>query len=146
MKPDRTNPHRDLAWRSPLTITLILAAIAFLGLGARTFFLPEVAAAFFGAPATAPEALVFVKAYGARNIAIALLALTLIRLDLRVPLAALLALAALTAALDASAMFGFSGLPGAAKHLAYLVVLGGLAIITARGMGKPALMESQAPR
>jgi hypothetical protein len=137
-----------IAWRraSPLTITLVLVAVAFLGLGARTFFLPEVASAFFGAPATAPEAPVFVKAYGARNIAIALLALTLIRLDLRAPLAALLALAALTAALDASAMFGVSGLPGAAKHLAYLVVLGGLAIITARGMGKLALTESQVPR
>ena len=82
-------PYRNLAWRSPLTIILVLAAVAFLGLGLRAFLIPEAASAFFGAPTTAPEAPVFVKAYGARNIAIALLALTLIRLDLRAPLAAL---------------------------------------------------------
>jgi hypothetical protein len=139
-------PYRNLAWRSPLTIILVLAAVAFLGLGLRAFLIPEAASAFFGAPAIAPEALVFVKAYGARNMALALLALTLVWMDLRAPVAALLALAALVAALDASAMFGFSGLPGAAKHLAYVAGLGGLSIITARGMGKPALTESQVPR
>jgi Domain of unknown function (DUF4267) len=123
---------RDLQWRSPLTITVTLASVLFLGLGARTFFLPEAASAFFGAPATAPEALVFVKAYGARNIAIALTALALIRLDFRPGLVALLAFAALVAALDASVMYGFSGVAGAAKHVVYVVVLGGLSLAVAR--------------
>jgi Domain of unknown function (DUF4267) len=123
---------RDLQWRSPLTLILMLACILFLGLGARTFFLPEAASAFFGAPATSPEALVFVKAYGARNIAIALTALALIRLDFRPGLVALLAFAALVAALDASVMYGFSGMAGAAKHMIYVVVLGGLSRATAR--------------
>jgi hypothetical protein len=133
-KEQTMKPDRDLAWRSPLTIVLCLAGIAFLGLGMRTFFMPEAAAAYFGAPSGAPEALVFVKAYGARNIAIALLALTLVWLDQRRVLAALLALAALVAALDASVMFGYSGLAGAAKHLAYVAGLGGLALVTARGI------------
>jgi hypothetical protein len=123
---------RDLQWRSPLTVIVTLASIFFLGLGARTFFLPEAASAFFGAPATAPEALVFVKAYGARNIAIALTALTLVRLDFRPGLVALLAFAALVAALDAVVMFGFSGMAGAAKHVAYVAALGGLSLATAR--------------
>jgi hypothetical protein len=70
---------------------------------------------------------VFVKAYGARNIAIALTAMALIALDLRRGLGALLACAALVAALDALNMHGFSGWPGAAKHVAYIAGLGGLA-------------------
>jgi hypothetical protein len=127
--------NRDLQWRSPLTIVITVASVFFLGLGARTFLLPEAASAFFGAPATAPEALVFVKAYGARNIAIALTALALIRLDFRSGLVVLLACAALVAALDASVMYGFSGIAGAAKHVAYVVVLGGLSVATAR-LGK----------
>jgi Domain of unknown function (DUF4267) len=122
---------RNLPWRSPLTIVVSLASVFFLALGLRTFFFPEAAAAFFGAPATAPEALVFVKAYGARNIAIALTALALIRLDFRPGLVALLACAALVAALDATVMFGFSGLAGAAKHMVYVAVLGGLALAVA---------------
>jgi Domain of unknown function (DUF4267) len=126
-----TSP-RDLQWRSPPTIVVAVASVLFLALGARTFFLPEAASAFFGAPATTPEALVFVKAYGARNIAIALTALALIRLDFRPGLVALLAFAALVAALDASVMYGFSGMAGAAKHVAYVAALGGLSLATAR--------------
>ncbi len=128
----RMMTNRDLPLRSPLTIVITLASIVFLGLGARTFFLPEIASAFFGAPATAPEALVFVKAYGARNIAIALTALTLIWLDYRPGLVALLTFAALVAALDATVMYGFSGMAGAAKHLAYVVLLGGLSLMLVR--------------
>jgi Domain of unknown function (DUF4267) len=129
---------RDMPWRSPLTIAVTLASVFFLALGLRTFFFPEAAAAFFGAPATAPEALVFVKAYGARNIAIALTALALIRLDFRPGLVALLASAALVAALDALIMHGHAGLAGAAKHMAYVALLGGLALATAWRRQRPA--------
>jgi hypothetical protein len=121
------NPARDLCLANPLTLVVGAASVAFLGLGLRTFLAPEAAAAFFGAPATAPEALVFVKAYGARNIAIALTALALIALDLRRGLGALLVCAAVVAALDALNMYGFSGWGGAAKHMGYVVGLGGLA-------------------
>jgi Domain of unknown function (DUF4267) len=122
---------RDLIWRSPLTIVIAVASVVFLALGLRTFFFPEAAAAFFGAPSIAPEALVFVKAYGARNIAIALTALALIRLDFRPGLVVLLACAALVAALDALTMHLHAGMAGAAKHIAYVAFLGALAAATA---------------
>lgn len=122
--------NRNLAWRSPLTIVLIIASIAFLGLGLRTFFLPSQAAAFFGVATEAPDALVFVKAYGARNIAISLIAFALLWFDVRAGMIVLLSSAALVAALDASIMFGQAGLSGAAKHLAYVAGLLGLAVFT----------------
>jgi hypothetical protein len=124
---------RSLAWRSPLTIILCLAVVAFLALGLRTYLWPAAAAAFFGAATDNPEALVFVKAYGARNIAISLTALALVWLDARMGVASLLAAAALVAALDASTMYAFSGMAGAAKHLVYVVGLSGLATATAAG-------------
>jgi hypothetical protein len=116
-----------LPWPMPLSILIGLASLGFLGLGVRTFILPEVAAAFFGAPATGAEALVFVKAYGARNIAISLTALTLLMLGERRGLAALLAFAAGVAGLDALTMHGYSGLAGSGKHMAYVALLGALA-------------------
>ena len=124
-------PTRNLLWRSPLSIVLALASIAFLVLGLRTFFFPEAAAAFYGAPTAAPEALIFVKAYGARNIGISLLAMALLWLDAWLGVAMLLAAAALIAALDASIMWGHAGFGGALKHLIYVGVLSGLSIVTA---------------
>lgn len=123
------NP-RDLRWLAPLTLVLLGASLVFLGLGLRTFLFPASAAAFYGVQTKAAEALVFVQAYGARNIAISLLALMLIALDHRRAFAALLAAAALVAALDAVIMFGWSGTAGAAKHLIYVGVLGALALVT----------------
>jgi hypothetical protein len=120
-------PNRSLAWRAPSTIIVMVASGLFFLLGLRTFFFPEAAARFFGAPSSSAEAMVFVKAYGARNIAISLMAAALIWLDLRLALAILLALAALVAGLDAASMFAFSGWPGAAKHVAYVLALGALA-------------------
>ncbi len=121
---------RSLPVRSPMTIVLLLASLAFLGLGLRTFFLPASAAAFYGAPTESAEALVFVKAYGARNIGISLLALTLIYLDAGMGVGALLAAAALIAGLDAAIMLGHAGFGGALKHLIYVAVLGALAVTT----------------
>lgn len=128
---------RQFPWRAPATIILALAAFVFLGLGLRTFLWPVAAAAYFGVPTTAPEALAFVQAYGARNIAISLTALALIALDARAAMAALLAATALVAALDASIMFRVAGMAGAAKHLAYIVLLVALAWVAWRGAARP---------
>lgn len=122
--------HRSLPARSPMTIVLLVASLAFLCLGLRTFFLPASAAAFYGAPTEAAEALVFVKAYGARNIGISLLALALLYLDAGLGIGALLAAAALIAGLDAAIMLGHAGFGGALKHIVYVAVLGGLSVAT----------------
>jgi len=118
---------RILPWRAPLTLILVLASVVFLALGLRTFFFPVAASAFYGAPAQTPEALIFVKAYGARNIALSLLALTLIRLDHWLGVVALLALVAGVAGLDALIMHQHAGFAGAAKHLLYVAGLSSLA-------------------
>ncbi len=121
---------RDLHARSPIAIVLGLAATTFLLLGLRTYLMPENAAPYYGVATTAPEAMVFVKAYGARNIAISLMAFLLLVLDQRRALAGLLFLTAGVAGLDALVMFGYSGLSGSAKHLAYVAVLLGLSAAT----------------
>ncbi len=123
---------RNLAWRAPITIILAVASVAFLALALRTFLLPATAAAYYGVATDMPEALVFVKAYGARNIAISLSVMAFLWLDQRKALVVLLAGAALVAALDASIMFGQSGLAGAVKHIAYAGGLSGLAAATYR--------------
>ncbi len=121
---------RLLPVRSPLTILLIAASLVFLGLGLRTFLWPGSAAAFYGVPTDVAEALVFVKAYGARNIAISLLALALIYLDAGLGMGVLLAAAALVATLDAVIMQNHAGFAGAIKHLLYTATLSGLALVT----------------
>ncbi len=123
-------PSRLLPVRSPLTILLLAASLVFLGRGLRTFFWPAAAAAFYGVPTVSADALVFVKAYGARNVAISLLALALIYLDAAAGVGVLLAAAALVAALDASIMQGHAGFAGAIKHLLYTATLGCLALVT----------------
>ncbi len=123
-------PARLLPARSPLTILLVAASLVFLGLGLRTFIWPATAAAFYGVPTESADALVFVKAYGARNIAISLIALALIYLDAALGIGMLLAAAALVAALDASIMQNHAGFAGATKHLIYMAILSGLALTT----------------
>lgn len=122
--------NRNMPWRSPITIVLVILCVAFLGMGLRTFVLPGSAAAYFGVPTDASDALAFVKAYGARNIAISLTAMALLWLDARQGLAMLLACAALVALLDASILYGRDGLTGAARHLAYVAVLLTLSLVT----------------
>ncbi len=131
---------RSFEFRSPMTWVVAFAAFVFLLLGLRTLLFPASAAAFYGIPATAPEALAFVKAYGARNIAISLLAMTLLVLDVRKGIVALLGFAALIAALDAWIVASHAGMGTAAKHFVYVIVLSGLALATAwtgrRGLPK----------
>ena len=122
---------RSLSLRSPMTWVIATVVLGFLLLGLRTVLFPASAAAFYGVPATAPEALSFVQAYGARNIALSLLAATLLVLDVRSGIVALLAYAALIAVLDAWIVTSAAGLGAALKHFAYVVGLSGLALATA---------------
>ena len=124
---------RFLHARSPLTWVLGVAMTIFLALGLRTFFFPASAAAFYGIPTGSLEALAFVQAYGARNVAISLIAFSLLAQDARNGIAALLCGAALIAALDFWIVISHAGTGPALKHIVYVVVLSGLALVTMRG-------------
>lgn len=119
---------RSLSTRSPLTWILAFVCVAFLALGFRTLLFPASAAAFYGVPLAGSDGLAFVQAYGARNIAISLLAITLLIMDARLAIAALLGLAAMIAAFDFWIVSSHAGFNPAIKHLAYIVALGGLAV------------------
>lgn len=100
-----------------------LAALVFLGLGLRALLDPGGASAFFGVPVAGEDGLAFVRVYGARNVGISLVALSLIALDMRLGLAAVLFAAALIAGLDFAVVASHSGALRAAKHLGYVVAL-----------------------
>ena len=118
---------RSLPSNAAATWIAILAALAFLGLGLRALLAPTGAAASFGVPVVSADGLAFVRAFGARNIGLSLIALTLVALDMRRGLAAVFCAAALIAALDFSIVATHSGALGAVKHLGYLVGLTGFA-------------------
>ena len=108
--------------RAPTWIA-VLAAALFFGLGMRALLAPEGAAATFGIPLDGGAGLAFVRAFGARNVGLSLVALALIALDLRRGLAAVFFASALIAVLDFSIVAGQAGTLHAAKHLGYVVAL-----------------------
>lgn len=116
---------RTLPWTAPSTWITVIAAIIFLALGARAVLAPAGAAAFFGVPLNDEAGFAFVRAFGGRNIGLALTALALVILDNRVGLSALLLAAGLVAAIDAYAVSAAAGFSAAAKHVAYTIALGG---------------------
>ena len=118
--------------RNPLTWLLVAAAGVFLALGLRAIVDPVGASAFFGAPVADGEGLAFVQAFGARNAALAIVALLLIYQDLPRILGALLFLSSLIACVDAASIVLHHGAPVLNKHVAYVVVLAGLAAYVVR--------------
>jgi hypothetical protein len=125
-----TTSSRSLGTGSVLTWVVAVAALGFFLLGLRTVVFPASAAAFYGIPTQSPEALAFVQTYGARNIAISLVAAALLIFDMRKGLVALLAAVALVAALDFWIVSATSGTGPALKHLVYVAALAGLALAT----------------
>ena len=117
--------NRMLPWDGATTWAAMAAAIVFLAIGARAVIAPSGAAGFFGVPVEGGAGLVFVQAFGARNIAMALTAIALVCLDQRNGLACLLLAAALVAAIDASAVGAQAGMAAAAKHIGYVIALSG---------------------
>lgn len=109
-----------------------LAALIFLGLGVRALLAPAGASAFFGVPVDSPDGLAFVRAFGARNIGLSLIALALLALDMRLGLAALFFAAALIAGLDFSIVATNAGTLRGLKHLGYVVALSGFGFWLAR--------------
>jgi len=130
-------PPRSLPWRSPVTILALLAVAAFLFLGLRGLIAPEVAVRSLGVVLANPHDAALMQTTGARNIGMALLALTFVVADARRPFGLLLAAAALIACIDFAVIRAASGLTEAAKHLAYVVFLGGFAVIVLRGHHRP---------
>lgn len=128
--PETPVSQRSLGSRSVLTWTLAAATLGFFLLGLRTVLFPASAAAFYGIPTEAPEALAFVRTYGARNVALSLVAAALLVLDMRKGLVALLAAVALVAALDFWIVSNQSDVTSALKHLAYVAGLAGLSAAT----------------
>jgi len=118
---------RSLPSNAASTWIAVLAALVFLGLGLRALLAPTGAATSFGVPLASGDGLAFVRASGARNIGLSLVALALIVLDVRRGLAAVFCAAALIAALDFSIVATHIGALGAVKHLGYLVGLAGFA-------------------
>ena len=116
---------RSLPSNAASTWIAALAALLFLGLGLRALLAPIAAATSFGVPLASGDGLAFVRAFGARNIGLSLVALALIALDKRRALAAVFCAAALIAALDFSIVATQAGALHAVKHLVYVVVLSG---------------------
>jgi hypothetical protein len=114
---------RTLPWSNPSTWLAIAAAAALLGLGLLAVLSPTTSSGIFGVGLADGDGLAFVQAMGGRNIGLSLLALTLIRLDLRSALAALLLFAALIACIDTYAVASHAGFAKAAKHFGYVVGL-----------------------
>ena len=120
---DTESVTRTLPWNAISTWLAILAALVFLAIGLRAFLAPAGAASFFGLPVPDANGLSFVRVFGARNIGISLLALTLIILDIRMGLAALFLAAGIIAGLDAWIVTSNAGISHAIKHFAYLIGL-----------------------
>ena len=112
---------RTLPWNAVSTWIAIIAALVFLVLGLRALLAPVGAASFFGLPVPDVKGLAFVRAFGARNIGLSLLALALIVLDLRMGLAVLFLAAGTISGLDAWIVTSNAGIVYAIKHFVYLV-------------------------
>jgi len=110
-----------------------IAALFFLGIGLRAVLAPAGAAAFFGLPVPGADGLAFVRVFGARNVGLSLLALTLLVLDVRLGLAALFLAAAVIAGLDAWIVTTHAGAAHALKHFAYVAGLAGFGLFLALG-------------
>ena len=123
---------RMLPLNTAATWIAALAALIFLALGVRALLAPAGAAAFFGLPVESADGLAFVRAFGARNIGLSLLALTLLALDMRLGLAALFFAAAVIAGLDFSIVATYVGALPALKHLGYVAALSGFGLWLAR--------------
>jgi hypothetical protein len=115
---------RPLSWRSPMTWLAAIASLAFLAIGARAIVQPLAAAAGFGVPLDPGDGLVFVQAFGARNIGLSVFALLLLLLGQRRSLGLLFACGALIAALDAGIVAVHAGTAaGALRSAAIALVL-----------------------
>lgn len=112
--------------------TVAIAGVGFLSLGLTGLVAPRIAGALFGAEPNG--ALAFVRAMGARNIGISLLALILLALDQRLSLVALSASAALIALLDFWIVSRATNFTKAIKHLCYTVALTALAVWLSLGV------------
>jgi len=120
---DSASRARALPWSAVSTWIAILAALVFLALGMRALLAPAGAASFFGLPVPDANGLSFVQVFGARNIGLSLLALTLIILDIRMGLAVLFLAAGVIAGLDAWIVTSNAGIPYAIKHFIYVIGL-----------------------
>jgi hypothetical protein len=114
---------RTMPLNAASTWLAALAAMGFMALGLRALVAPATAAASFGVPVDGAAGLAFVQAFGARNVGLSVVALTLIVLDLRLGLAALFFAAALIAGVDFSIVATHQSVLKAAKHVGYVVGL-----------------------
>ena len=112
-----------------MTIVAIVLALAFLGLGLRGLVDPAGAARSFGLSEIADHGLAAMRAAGARNLALALIGLSLIALDARTALALVLMGAGLIATCDVAIVWQGVGMQVAAKHGVYAVVLWSFGIL-----------------
>jgi hypothetical protein len=119
----QTAIERSLSWRSPTTWLAAIAAVAFLAIGARAILQPLAAAAGFGVPLDPGDGLVFVQAFGARNIGISVFALLLLLLGRRRSLGLLFACGALIAAFDAGIVAAHAGAAASALRPAATALL-----------------------
>ena len=112
----------------PLNVTstwvAALASMLFFGIGLRALLSPEGASAGYGVSINSGEGLAFVRAFGARNVGLSLVALALIVLDMRAGLAAVFFASAVIAVCDLIIVAGQAGAPAAAQHLVAVVALG----------------------
>lgn len=138
---------RSLPWTSPTTILAVVAALAFAGLGLRGLIDPGGAADSFGLRDMTGDGLAAMRATGARNLAVALIGLTLIALDARHALALVLMGAGLVATLDLVIVWQGVGLRVALEHAAYAALLWPFAaVVWMRGAGAGRGDEGRAGR
>jgi hypothetical protein len=123
---------RTVPFNAASTWIATLAAVAFFLLGVRALVAPAGAAASFGVPLDGGSGLVFVQAFGARNVGLSLVALASIALDARRGLAVVFLAAAVVAGLDFTIVATHGGASTAIKHLGYVLALGAFGVWFAR--------------
>ena len=127
---DRTTPSR------PARIITIVAAVAWLAIGVAELISPHGWDASYGVTLTHDDGLTFVRAVGARNIAISLIALFFALRGMRTALAAVFAAIAVIAAMDFATVSNAVGAGHAIKHACFVVITAGIAGWVARSLNR----------
>jgi hypothetical protein len=122
-----TATERPLTWRSPTTWIAAIASLGFFAIGARAILQPLAAGAGFGVQLEPGDGLVFVQAFGARNIGPSVLALLLLFFGRRRSLGLLFA----CGALDAGILAEHAGAAAAALRPAVIAL-----VLLASGAGR----------
>ncbi len=127
---DQTSPSR------PARIITIVVAVAWLAIGVAELISPHGWDASYGVTLSHDDGFTFVRAVGARNIALSLIALFFALRGMRTALAAVFAAIAVIAAMDFATVSNAVGAGHAIKHACFVAVMAGVAAWVAQSRNR----------